>query len=63
METLRETLNWRIWLGLGITGAWIILGVFYVSTTIGWSNFTVLPAEELGSFLEGLSLTQTETQQ
>lgn len=46
-------LNWRIWLGLGLTGSWIMLGVIYISSTIGWSNFATLPAEELGNFLEG----------
>ncbi len=46
-------MNWRIWLGLAITVCWILLGVTYISGVIGWRNFTVLPAEELGNFLEG----------
>ena len=45
--------DWRIWLGLGITMAWLMLGAIYVSTTIGWVYFADLPADELGSFLEG----------
>ena len=45
--------DWRIWLGLGITMAWLLLGAIYVSTTIGWVYFADLPADELGSFLEG----------
>ncbi len=46
-------MNWRIWLGLVITGLWILLGVLYISNVVGWSKFSVLPAEELGNFLEG----------
>jgi len=46
-------MNWRIWLGLAVTACWILLGVTYISNVVGWSNFTVLPAEELGNFLEG----------
>jgi hypothetical protein len=45
--------DWRIWLGLALTSAWLILGVIYVSNTIGWAYFGELPADELGSFLEG----------
>jgi hypothetical protein len=46
-------MNWRIWLGLATTATWFLLGVLYISSTIGWSNFSTLPAEELGNFLEG----------
>ena len=49
----RKPLDWRIWLGLSITLAWLLLGATYVSTTIGWGNFAGLEADELGSFLEG----------
>ena len=45
--------NWRIWLGLGLTGGWLLLGAIYVSAVIGWSRFAFLPADQLGSFLEG----------
>lgn len=45
--------NWRIWLGLGLTAGWLLLGTIYISAVIGWSNFSFLPAEKLGSFLEG----------
>ena len=31
----------------------MLLGVLYVSTNIGWGSFNELPADELGSFLEG----------
>lgn len=45
--------DWRVWLGISITIAWLILGAIYVSHNIGWMNFGDLPADELGSFLEG----------
>ena len=48
-----EALDWRIWLGLSLTIGWLALGATYISTTIGWDNFSSLPAAELGSFLEG----------
>ena len=46
-------MNWRIWLGLGLTGFWILLGVTYITSGIGWIAFANLPVEELGNFLEG----------
>lgn len=46
-------MNWRIWLGLGLTGTWILLGVAYISANIGWRPFAILPADQLGNFLEG----------
>ena len=46
-------MNWRIWLGLVLTALWIGLGVLYVTATLGWANFSVLPPELLGNFLEG----------
>lgn len=45
--------NWRVWLGLGLTGSWLLLGVIYISTSIGWGRIHLLPADQLGSFLEG----------
>ncbi len=48
----RKTPDWRIWLGLGLTIAWLALGAVRISID-GWANFTALPAAELGSFLEG----------
>ena len=47
--------DWRIWLGLTLTTAWLLLGAVYISQDVGWANFTRLPAAELGSFLEGAS--------
>ena len=45
--------NWRVWLGLGLTAAWLALGIVYISTSIGWNRFHTIPADQLGSFLEG----------
>lgn len=45
--------DWRIWLGSSITLTWLLLGTFYISDSIGWNNISNLPADELGSFLEG----------
>ncbi len=46
-------MNWRIWLGLALTAFWILLGISYITVNIGWKAFSVLPAEDLGNFLEG----------
>lgn len=46
-------LDWRIWLGQALTFGWLALGYAYVSRTTGWVGFVNLPAEQLGSFLEG----------
>ena len=48
-----SALDWRTWFGLVLTFAWLMLGYFYISITVGWNAFTVLPADELGNFLEG----------
>ena len=45
--------DWRIWLGLGLTLAWLALGSFYVAQDVGWGEFVRMPAAELGSFFEG----------
>jgi hypothetical protein len=47
------TPNWRVWLGLSLTFAWLLLGTVYISAVIGWGQFSFLPADQLGSFLEG----------
>ncbi len=46
-------LDWRVWLGLGLTFGWLILGYIYVETTVGWERFRHLPVDSLGNFLEG----------
>lgn len=45
--------DWRIWFGLALTASWLVLGALYIDTTRGWEGFSKLPADELGSFLEG----------
>ena len=47
------SLDWRTWFGLVLTFSWLLLGYFYIRITVGWNAFTVLPADELGNFLEG----------
>jgi hypothetical protein len=48
-----KALDWRVRFGLTITAAWIFLGASYITTQVGWGGFSRLPAEQLGSFLEG----------
>lgn len=48
-----ERLDWRIWLGMSLTFGWLLLGYGYVASNMGWSAFADLPADTLGSFLEG----------
>lgn len=43
----------RIWFGLAVTFVWVLLGLVYISNTIGWSSFLALPIDQMGSFLEG----------
>jgi hypothetical protein len=45
--------DWRTWFGLAVTFAWLLLGYIYIGHTVGWTAFTSLPADQLGSFLEG----------
>ena len=47
-------MDWRIWLGLGLTFTWLLLGFVYVMGTVGgFDRFAQMPADQLGSFLEG----------
>ena len=48
-----ERFDWRIWLGLALTLAWLALGSAYVSVSIGWGQVGSLDAATLGNFLEG----------
>jgi hypothetical protein len=48
----KRTPDWRIWLGLSLTVAWLLLGVIWIAQD-GWVAFIRLPADQLGSFLEG----------
>jgi hypothetical protein len=45
--------DWRVWLGLALTGLWLVLGIAYVTNGVGWSGFLARPASELGEFLDG----------
>ncbi len=46
-------LDWRVWLGLSLTALWLVLGFAYVTENLGWPAFARLPADQMGSFLEG----------
>ena len=50
---VHEPKDWRIYLGLGLTFFWLILGFIYISSLVGWRNFTSLPIDAMGTFLEG----------
>ncbi len=45
-------LDWRIWLGVGATIVYLMLALAYVLAQ-GFEDFIALPADNLGSFLEG----------
>ena len=45
-------LDWRIWLGVGATVVYLLLALVYVLSQ-GMAEIVSLPAENLGSFLEG----------
>ncbi len=49
----QQTLDWRLFLAIAITVFWLLGGSYYISSTIGWSQFLSQPLEALGSFLEG----------
>ncbi len=50
---MTKTRDWRIYLGLVVSGVWLLLGFLYIAHTVGWANFVYLPADQMGSFLEG----------
>ena len=45
-------LDWRIWLGVGATVVYLLLALAYVLAQ-GLEEFMALPADNIGSFLEG----------
>ncbi|MFK7828351.1 MAG: hypothetical protein AB8B57_01110 [Congregibacter sp.] len=49
----RESMDWRILLGLTVTLIWIGAGLIYLSVIVGWEHFLALPTADLGSFFEG----------
>jgi hypothetical protein len=52
-ELKPRSIDWRVWLGLGLTVAWLLLGILYIESTVGWDRFVKLRVDQLGSFLEG----------
>jgi hypothetical protein len=50
---IRGSPDWRIWLGLLLTAGWLLLGVGHIGREVGWANFSHLPVDQLGNFLEG----------
>lgn len=45
--------DWRINLGLLVSSVWLLLGFLYIANSVGWAHFRDLPADQMGSFLEG----------
>jgi hypothetical protein len=50
---LGSDIDWRIWLGIGVTVGWLLVLAIYISGAVGWSNLSKVPIDTLGSFLEG----------
>ena len=46
-------MDWRVLLGLVVTVVWIVTGLIYLLSVVGWGNFVHLPTADIGSFLEG----------
>ena len=49
----RSQIDWRIWLGILVTGVWLLVLTLYISGAVGWFNLGNVPMDTLGSFLEG----------
>ncbi len=49
----RRGFDWRVWLGLWLSAAWLALGAAYISINVGWPQVPALDAATLGNFLEG----------
>ncbi len=45
--------DWRIWFGLVLTASWLVMLSLYIEGTIGWSEISRSPIQQLGGFLEG----------
>lgn len=52
-EHVTDGADWRLWLSLGLTVGWLLLGFIYISEVVGWTDFVTQQAPALGSFLEG----------
>lgn len=46
-------IDWRVWLGLGLTALYLLSGAYHVLIDVGWSEFRAQPLDAQGSFLEG----------
>src|SRR5688572_20786641 len=51
--TARESTDWRVRLGVGATAVWLVLGLLYISSVVGWADFVRQKAPALGEFLDG----------
>ena len=49
----RGHIDWRIWLGIAVTGFWLLILAVYISGSVGWFNISNVPIDTLGGFLEG----------
>ncbi len=45
--------DWRVRLGVGVTAVWLLLGLLYITSIVGWGGFVTQKAPALGSFLDG----------
>ena len=46
-------IDWRLRMSLGVTILWVVLAILYISTRVGWVDFTNLNAPAIGGFFEG----------
>jgi hypothetical protein len=45
--------TWLLWLGLGLTGFWVALQLFYILDIVGFEHFVAEGPPSVGGFLEG----------
>jgi len=48
-----EGADWRLWLGVVLSGVWLWLGLVYIGSVIGFGTFLRQGADVIGGFLEG----------
>lgn len=46
-------IDWRVWLGMALTAAYLGFGIYHVVVDVGWTQFRSQPLEAQGNFLEG----------
>lgn len=49
----RRAQDWSVRVALLLTGVWVLLGLVYAGSLIGWGRFATQPVADLGQFLEG----------